>query len=96
MVRGSTKDINSAVVPWVSPYLRWAGSKRKLIPTLLVESPANFTRYVEPFAGSACLFFAMNPNQAILGDMNCELILTYQTLRKHPRIISRLVESFPQ
>jgi len=34
-------------------------------------------RYVEPFAGSACLFFAIRPPRAILGDLNPELIATY-------------------
>lgn len=37
----------------------------------------NHKRYVEPFAGSACLFFALRPNKAILGDLNPELISTY-------------------
>jgi DNA adenine methylase len=32
---------------------------------------------VEPFAGSACLFFAIKPPKAILGDLNTELIATY-------------------
>jgi len=32
---------------------------------------------VEPFAGSACLFFAIKPPKAILGDLNPELIATY-------------------
>lgn len=32
---------------------------------------------MEPFAGSACLFFAIRPPKAILGDLNPELIATY-------------------
>jgi DNA adenine methylase len=32
---------------------------------------------VEPFAGSACLFFAIRPPKAILGDLNPELIATF-------------------
>lgn len=63
------------------PFLRWAGSKRKIIPILLDLAPAKFARYVEPFAGSACLFFALRPAQAILSDINVELINTYQTLK---------------
>ncbi len=63
------------------PFLRWAGSKRKIIPILLDLAPAKFARYVEPFAGSACLFFALRPAQAILSDINSELINTYQTLK---------------
>jgi DNA adenine methylase len=59
------------------PFLRWAGSKRKLLPHLKRFWTTNHRRYVEPFAGSACLFFAIKPSQAILGDLNPELVSTY-------------------
>ncbi len=59
------------------PFLRWAGSKRRLLPVLQTFWTKNHKRYVEPFAGSACLFFAIKPPKAILGDLNPELIATY-------------------
>jgi len=59
------------------PFLRWAGSKRRLLPKLKTFWTGRHERYVEPFAGSACLFFALNPKKAILGDLNRELISTY-------------------
>ena len=60
-----------------TPFLRWAGSKRRLLPVLQSFWTAKHKRYVEPFAGSACLFFAIKPPKAILGDLNSELIATY-------------------
>ncbi len=60
-----------------SPFLRWAGSKRRLLPVLQTFWTQKHKRYVEPFAGSACLFFAIKPPKAILGDLNPELIATY-------------------
>lgn len=59
------------------PFLRWAGSKRRLLPILQSFWTKKHIRYVEPFAGSACLFFALKPPKAILGDLNPELIATY-------------------
>src|SRR5438874_2325341 len=59
------------------PFLRWAGSKRRLLPTLQTFWTSRHKRYVEPFVGSACLFFAIKPPKAILGDLNPELIATY-------------------
>jgi DNA adenine methylase len=59
------------------PFLRWAGSKRRLLPVLQTFWTKKHKRYVEPFAGSACLFFAIKPPKAILGDLNSELIATY-------------------
>jgi DNA adenine methylase len=60
-----------------APFLRWAGSKRRLLPVLQTFWTKKHKRYVEPFAGSACLFFAIKPPKAILGDLNPELIATY-------------------
>lgn len=60
-----------------APFLRWAGSKRRLLPVLKTFWTTKHKRYVEPFAGSACLFFAIQPQRAILGDLNRELIGTY-------------------
>lgn len=59
------------------PFLRWAGSKNQIISTLASYWKPNHKRYVEPFVGSACLFFRIQPEKALLGDINKELISTY-------------------
>jgi len=78
------------------PLIRWAGSKKKLVPNLLAKTPASMGRYIEPFAGSACLFFALKPSKAILGDKNSDLIDTYRTIAKHPIRVLRLATSYPK
>jgi DNA adenine methylase len=50
---------------------------------------------VEPFAGSACLFFALGPRPAVLGDLNRDLIDTYYCLRKHPRLVAKAMHRWP-
>ena len=60
-----------------TPFLRWAGSKRRLLPTLQTFWTKKHKRYIEPFVGSACLFFAIKAPKAILGDLNPELIAMY-------------------
>ena len=55
-------------------FLRWAGSKCQLLPVLREYWRPCFQTYIEPFAGSATLFFALEPRRAILGDRNSELI----------------------
>lgn len=82
-------------MPWTNPVFRWAGSKRKLLPLLVNFVPSNFKKYIEPFAGSACLFFAIRPKRAILSDINRELIQTYMTIKKHPRLVFRWTKSLP-
>jgi len=75
--------------------LRWAGSKRQLVPQLAEYWPGGRTRYVEPFAGSAALFFHLAPEQALLGDLNCDLIATYRTVRRVPSQVARTLLSMP-
>lgn len=73
------------------PFLRWAGSKRKQLVRLAYFWTGEHTRYVEPFAGSACLFFELAPAKAILGDSNESLIEVYRTVRDAPdRLYNRL------
>lgn len=67
--------------PAVQPFLRWAGSKKQLLPVLSQYWTGEYARYVEPFAGSASLFFRVRPESAILGDINRELIATYRQVK---------------
>lgn len=78
------------------PIIRWAGSKRQLIPDLKRWIPRRFRTYIEPFAGSACLFFELRPQRAILGDINAELMQTYRQLRRHPSRLHEAVTSIPR
>lgn len=64
--------------------LRWAGSKRKSLPILKQNIPLNITKYIEPFAGSACFAFALAPCTMVLGDINPRLIEFYKYLRDSP------------
>jgi DNA adenine methylase len=44
---------------------------------------------VEPFAGSACLFFELAPKAAVLGDSNKELMELYRVVRDEPERLYR-------
>ncbi|MBK8466326.1 MAG: Dam family site-specific DNA-(adenine-N6)-methyltransferase [Chloracidobacterium sp.] len=81
--------------PWSNPILRWAGSKRKILADLVMHAPVDYLRYIEPFAGSACLFCALNPPKAVLGDINPELLHCYQVIKEHPRLLARKARSIP-
>ena len=65
----------------MSTRTRGAVSKRKILPILLDAAPDRFDRYVEPFAGSACLFFALGPSHAVLADINTDLVNVYRALK---------------
>jgi DNA adenine methylase len=76
-------------------FLRWAGSKRKQLPILSRFWSPDFTRYVEPFMGSACLCFELQPTKALLGDLNYDLVRTFIAVRDHPLAVANRISKLP-
>lgn len=69
------------------PFLKWAGGKRWLLHHARTVFPSTFATYIEPFAGSAAVFFALGPANAILNDINRDLIETYKSIRDNWRAV---------
>ena len=85
---------------YARPFFKWAGGKSQLLyefdPRFPVElQNGKLTRYIEPFVGGGAVFFYIAQlfpiKEAIIGDINDELILTWQAIKKdvHP-LIERL------
>jgi DNA adenine methylase len=75
------------------PFLKWAGGKRQLLPVLREHLPPGFNRYYEPFIGAGALLFDLQPRQAVINDLNQDLITCYRVLRQQPQaLIERLRE----
>lgn len=77
------------------PLLRWAGSKRKLLPHLTEYWSGAHKRYIEPFVGSGALFFALSPKRAILSDLNNDLITTYKEIARRPLEVHKRFAGIP-
>lgn len=70
------------------PFLRWPGGKRWLAPEIKkLISSIRFNQYFEPFLGGGALFFEISPQNAILGDLNSELVNTYIQIRDNTDIV---------
>jgi len=67
--------------PIAKPFLKWAGGKRWFVSQNLSIFPQNFNKYIEPFLGSGAIFFALQPKNAILSDINKDLIDTYKAIK---------------
>ncbi len=81
------------------PFLKWAGGKGKLLPVLLTYVPARFNVYFEPFLGGGALFFALyrlrRIQEAVLSDINRELMDTYRALQTDVEAVIRILDTFP-
>jgi DNA adenine methylase len=73
----------------MTPFLKWAGGKRWLFTPDFVEALPSFERYIEPFLGGGAGFFALKPSEAVLSDINPELINLYEKIREKPQTITR-------
>lgn len=65
----------------VRPFLKWAGGKRQLLPTIEKCLPKKYNTYYEPFVGGGALLFALQPKKAVINDSNSELINCYIVIR---------------
>jgi len=66
----------------VTPFVKWAGGKRQLLDKLSKFFPDRFERYVEPFVGGGIVYLALQPERAILGDSNEELMNCYTVVKE--------------
>jgi DNA adenine methylase len=78
------------------PVLRWAGSKKKLLPLLCAATPRKIRRYIEPFAGSSILSLRVKAKFRLLNDLNTDLIDSYRVLQKRPKQLWECLSSFPE
>ena len=63
------------------PFVKWAGGKRSLLPTLKKHFPDKFKIYWEPFLGGGAVFFDMAKKNSRISDLNEELIITYLAIK---------------
>ena len=71
----------------IQPFLKWAGGKRWLVSQHSSIFPLSFKRYIEPFLGSGAVFFSLQPQEAILADVNCELIACYTAIKNDWQLV---------
>ena len=79
------KQTYSQIHTTPKPFVKWAGGKRQLIPTLNENLPKSFGTYFQPFLGGGALLFHMlterNGQKCSISDLNSDLVLAYTTIR---------------
>ncbi len=80
----------------VKPFLKWPGGKRWLTRHIInLLDGARFPTYFEPFLGGGALFFALEPEKAVLSDVNSDLINAYAQVRYRPHKLIALIKRLP-
>lgn len=77
-----------------TPFIKWAGGKRAISPTILKNCPPQINNYHEPFLGGGSIFLTLleankiKPQKSFLSDLNLELMTTYRVIsEKLPDLI---------
>lgn len=84
-------DAASGAAP-ILPFLKWAGGKRWLVTQYPSMFATNFERYIEPFLGSAAVFFHLQPKHALLADINIDLVNCYDAVKERWQDVSRILK----
>lgn len=65
----------------MSPVVKWAGGKRQIIDKIKAAMPEQFNSYYEPFVGGGAVLFELAPKNAVINDVNQELLSIYKCLQ---------------
>ncbi|MDR1564807.1 MAG: Dam family site-specific DNA-(adenine-N6)-methyltransferase [Oscillospiraceae bacterium] len=77
----------------MNPVLKYRGGKSREIPRFLQYIPDDFNRYIEPFLGGGAVYFHLEPENAIINDVNTRLITFYSQLKnQYPELRKQLNE----
>lgn len=66
------------------PFVKWAGGKRQLLDRIKARLPKHFNGYMEPFVGGGAVYFGLQPEKAIINDINESLINAYRQIQISP------------
>ncbi len=80
-------------------FIRYPGGKRRILNYIIPLLPSREQIkgiFIEPFLGSGAVFFALNPERALLADINPELIDLYRGIRHSPSKVWEIYKSFPK
>lgn len=65
----------------MKPIIKYRGGKSKEIPNIIRHIPRFTGRYIEPFFGGGALYFYLEPQKAIINDINSKLMSFYSGVR---------------
>ncbi len=81
------------------PFLKWVGGKGRFVkkfhdfyPKEGVQFDSTKNTYFEPFLGGGAIFFDLQPQKAVISDLNPELIATYKVVQKNPKKLIKLLK----
>ncbi|MCM1261133.1 MAG: Dam family site-specific DNA-(adenine-N6)-methyltransferase [Butyrivibrio sp.] len=76
----------------IAPFVKWAGGKRQLLDRISERMPKSFNNYFEPFIGGGAVLFELQPQKAVINDINSALINAYKIICDKPQDFIREIK----
>lgn len=76
----------------ISPFVKWAGGKKQLLKRLEERMPETYSRYYEPFIGGGALLLDVQPKNAIINDVNEQLLNVYRQLKANAEAVIAILK----
>lgn len=77
----------------MKPVLKYRGGKSREILRFAQYIPSDFKRYIEPFFGGGAVYFYLEPQQAIINDINPRLMTFYEQLRDNYPLMRKQLDA---
>ena len=66
----------------IKPFIKWTGGKGRVLTQILPKFTNLYNDlYVEPFLGGGAVLFKLQPKNAVVADINANLIITYKIVQ---------------
>lgn len=75
----------------ITPFVKWAGGKRQLIPQIRERMPEKYNNYYEPFVGGGAVTFELLPEKALINDINRSLVNAYRQICNEPEAFLQVI-----
>ena len=80
----------------VTPFVKWAGGKRQLLPQIKERMPEKYNNYFEPFVGGGAVAFGVLPERALINDINKSLINAYRKICVAPEAFIKNIKTLDE
>ena len=75
----------------IGPFVKWAGGKTQLLERLEARIPKTYGKYYEPFIGGGALLLDVQPEKAVINDINGQLLNVYRQLKTDAESVIKAV-----
>lgn len=80
----------------IGPFVKWAGGKKQLLTRLEERMPTEYNRYFEPFIGGGALLLDVQPKNAVINDVNEQLLNVYRQLKTDADVVITLLRKMDE